>query len=104
MTVRPPQTNGVLNAIYDALAREPAADGIRISIEPTASDLPMANGKVLRSKSLCWNLTANGHDLGEPVLAVVHAGLTEEVLRSDLARYFEGYAQVVDNDIHVTED
>jgi hypothetical protein len=105
MPIRPPASNGVLNAIYDALARDPSADGIHISIEQTAKPMKAKDGTVYSMKCLCWNLTAGGVDLGgKATLAVVHAGLEAETIRSDLARYFGDLACVVDNDIQISDE
>ena len=104
MAKRPPNTRPFLRRIYEALTQHPTADGIRISIESTASDLPMEDGTIYHAKSLCWSLLAGEEEVSEPVLAVVHADLTEDVIRSDLAVYFEGYSCVLDNEIHIADD
>ena len=102
---RPPRTNRIFTQIYDALKRHPDADGIRISIEASASDLDLGDGRVLSHvKSLCWCLIRHGEDLTKPVLATVHGGLSEETIRADLAKYFAGILHVVDNEIDIEDD
>ena len=104
MPTRPPETRPLLRKIYDALAQHPTANGVRISIESEPGEIRRKDGTTLRAKSLCWNLLAAGEEVTAPVLAVVHECLTEDLLRSDLALFFEGYHCVVDNDIHITDD
>ena len=102
--IRPPASNRLLNAIYGALVQHPEADGIRISIEPTAQECPNDDGTTRVMKSLCWNLKAGEKELTEPKLAVVHAELSEETIRADLAQYFPRCNSIVDNDITVRDD
>jgi hypothetical protein len=100
----PPANRPLLRKIHAALAEHPGADGVRISITAEPSPERKPDGSSIVVKWLCWNLTQGEGYATDPVLAMVHAGLSEEALRADLAAYFEGYQQVVDNEITFSDD
>ncbi len=103
MAERPPESKPLLRKIYEALAKNPAADGIRISIQSAPEEVRRDDGKTYSVKYLCWNLVSGDDYITDPVLAVVHANLSEDPIRADLARYFDGYNCIVDNDIQFSE-
>jgi hypothetical protein len=102
MAKRPPESKPLLRKIYEALTKHPAADGVRISIS-APEELRHDDGSIYSVKYLCWNVVSGEEYITDPVLTVVHANLSEDLIRADLAGYFDGYNCVVDNDIHFSE-
>jgi hypothetical protein len=97
----------LLQKIQDALlSKGNKYTGIRISISKEAHEFKdTKSSEVALMKSLCWNLTTRtGGYLTDPVLAVVHAGLTEAAIEADLRKFFPGRKAIVDNDIYIDDD
>src|SRR5262245_46896624 len=89
----------LLRAMAEALKGLPPGYGIRVSIERAAEELNLNDGRgAFVAKFLCWNLvTRDGKEATSPTLAMVHGGLTEDVLKRGLRRRFPDASIVVDN-------
>lgn len=102
---KPSTIDDLLEAIREALASHPAADGLHVSIEPHAREWNEGGG-VTYVKALCWNLlegeTEPPDDSTE--LLVVDEDVDEEAIRAGVAARFPGLRCRVDNDILIEED
>ena len=93
----------LLKNIEDALKmHKPKAKGIRIGITKSAENFkPDNEDKTYLVKWLCWSIIdSKKNDLTDPELCVAHADMSEDQLRIDLKRFFEGFKIIVDNEIH----
>jgi len=102
----PTDSNQLMQAIATALAANPTADGVHVSIEPHGREGTDPSGSATYVKALCWNLLSKGQNLSDddPELVVVDEEVNEDTLLADLEAMFPGKNCVVDNDILIEED